>query len=209
MSSLVGLDAKLKQYEQGERFIEAVEKAGGRELFERVWQGPEWLPTWPRSAGRRLGRARRRAGPHRLTPGAGRRDGRPPREMIGSLVAPTTGPPRPAGLLRRCVFPAPANRWCAPCRVGPTPWPCWRWRWRRVAGPMLCTSTTGCGRRAGEAEVVRRRRWPLGATLGDRGGESGARPRPRSACPACPLRRPFPKGSWWAIPRTTRRKRCC
>ena len=29
----------------GERFIEAVEKAGGRELFQRVWQGPEWLPT--------------------------------------------------------------------------------------------------------------------------------------------------------------------
>jgi len=45
VSSLVGLDAKLKQYEQGERFIEAVEKVGGRELFERVWEGPEWLPT--------------------------------------------------------------------------------------------------------------------------------------------------------------------
>jgi coenzyme F420 biosynthesis associated uncharacterized protein len=45
VSSLVGLDAKLKQYEQGERFIEAVEKAGGRELFDRVWQGPEWLPS--------------------------------------------------------------------------------------------------------------------------------------------------------------------
>jgi coenzyme F420 biosynthesis associated uncharacterized protein len=45
VSSLVGLDAKLKQYEQGERFIEVVEQAGGRELFDRVWQGPEWLPT--------------------------------------------------------------------------------------------------------------------------------------------------------------------
>jgi coenzyme F420 biosynthesis associated uncharacterized protein len=45
VSSLVGLDAKLKQYEQGERFIKAVEKAGGRELFDRVWQGPEWLPS--------------------------------------------------------------------------------------------------------------------------------------------------------------------
>ena len=45
VSSLVGLDAKLKQYELGERFVEAVEKAGGRELFDRVWQGPEWLPT--------------------------------------------------------------------------------------------------------------------------------------------------------------------
>jgi coenzyme F420 biosynthesis associated uncharacterized protein len=45
VSSLVGLEAKLKQYEQGERFIEAVERAGGRELFAHVWQGPEWLPS--------------------------------------------------------------------------------------------------------------------------------------------------------------------
>jgi coenzyme F420 biosynthesis associated uncharacterized protein len=45
VGSLVGLDAKLKQYEQGERFIEAVERAGGQELFQRIWQGPEWLPT--------------------------------------------------------------------------------------------------------------------------------------------------------------------
>jgi coenzyme F420 biosynthesis associated uncharacterized protein len=45
VSSLVGLDAKLKQYEQGERFIGAVEQAGGRALFDRAWDGPEWLPT--------------------------------------------------------------------------------------------------------------------------------------------------------------------
>jgi len=45
VSSLVGLEAKLKQYEQGERFIEAVYASGGRELFDRIWEGPEWLPT--------------------------------------------------------------------------------------------------------------------------------------------------------------------
>jgi len=45
VGSLVGLDAKLKQYEQGERFVRAVEQAGGRELFDRVWRGPEWLPS--------------------------------------------------------------------------------------------------------------------------------------------------------------------
>jgi len=45
VSSLVGLEAKLKQYEQGERFIQEVEERGGRDLFDRVWQGPEWLPT--------------------------------------------------------------------------------------------------------------------------------------------------------------------
>jgi coenzyme F420 biosynthesis associated uncharacterized protein len=45
LQQLVGLEAKLKQYEQGERFIEAVEAAGGPALLERVWEGPEWLPT--------------------------------------------------------------------------------------------------------------------------------------------------------------------
>jgi coenzyme F420 biosynthesis associated uncharacterized protein len=47
MSSLLGLDAKMRQYEQGERFIEAVEEAGGRELLARVWTAPQWLPSWP------------------------------------------------------------------------------------------------------------------------------------------------------------------
>ena len=45
LTVVLGLDAKMRQYEQGERFIEAVEKAGGRELFSHVWQGPEWLPS--------------------------------------------------------------------------------------------------------------------------------------------------------------------
>jgi coenzyme F420 biosynthesis associated uncharacterized protein len=45
LQKVIGLEAKLKQYEQGERFIRAVEASGGRELFDRVWQGPEWLPS--------------------------------------------------------------------------------------------------------------------------------------------------------------------
>jgi coenzyme F420 biosynthesis associated uncharacterized protein len=47
ISVLIGLDAKMRQYEQGERFIEAVEAAGGPELFSRVWDGPAWLPSLP------------------------------------------------------------------------------------------------------------------------------------------------------------------
>jgi uncharacterized protein (DUF2342 family) len=39
------MDAKMRQYEQGERFIEAVEASGGPELMARVWEGPECLPT--------------------------------------------------------------------------------------------------------------------------------------------------------------------
>ncbi|MGH9180168.1 MAG: zinc-dependent metalloprotease [Acidimicrobiales bacterium] len=60
LQQLVGLEAKLKQYEQGERFIEAVEAAGGPALLERVWEGPEWLPTLPeiREPDRWMARAR-------------------------------------------------------------------------------------------------------------------------------------------------------
>ncbi len=45
LQQAIGLEAKMKQYEQGERFIESVEAVGGPELLERVWSGPEWLPS--------------------------------------------------------------------------------------------------------------------------------------------------------------------
>ena len=45
MSKLLGLDAKMRQYAEGETFVESVEEAGGPELMARVWEGPEWLPT--------------------------------------------------------------------------------------------------------------------------------------------------------------------
>jgi uncharacterized protein (DUF2342 family) len=45
LQRLVGLEAKINQYEQGERFIAAVEAAGGPMLLERAFEGPEFLPT--------------------------------------------------------------------------------------------------------------------------------------------------------------------
>jgi coenzyme F420 biosynthesis associated uncharacterized protein len=45
MQQLIGMDAKLRQYEQGERFIEAVEAIGGPELLAKVWLAPDRLPT--------------------------------------------------------------------------------------------------------------------------------------------------------------------
>ncbi len=45
MSKLLGLDAKMRQYAEGERFVESVEATGGPALLARVWEGPEWLPT--------------------------------------------------------------------------------------------------------------------------------------------------------------------
>jgi len=45
MQQLIGMDAKLRQYEQGEQFIEAVEKVGGPALLARVWEAPDRLPS--------------------------------------------------------------------------------------------------------------------------------------------------------------------
>ena len=45
MQQLIGMDAKLRQYEQGERFIEAVEASGGPGLLAKVWEAPDRLPT--------------------------------------------------------------------------------------------------------------------------------------------------------------------
>jgi coenzyme F420 biosynthesis associated uncharacterized protein len=42
---LTGLDLKLEQYAAGERFADAVIGARGREFLNRVWEGPERLPS--------------------------------------------------------------------------------------------------------------------------------------------------------------------
>lgn len=42
---VLGLEAKMNQYQQGEDFIAAVEEAGGPEALEPAWRGPTWLPT--------------------------------------------------------------------------------------------------------------------------------------------------------------------
>ena len=39
MSKLLGLDAKMRQYAEGERFVESVEAAGGTALLARVLGG--------------------------------------------------------------------------------------------------------------------------------------------------------------------------
>lgn len=55
---LTGLEMKMKQYEEGERFVLAVEREAGPEAIDRAWAGPESLPTLDeiRSPGRWLQR---------------------------------------------------------------------------------------------------------------------------------------------------------
>lgn len=46
VQQLIGLEAKLNQYQQGEEFIAEVERlGGGKAALEPVWRGPSWLPT--------------------------------------------------------------------------------------------------------------------------------------------------------------------
>lgn len=40
----MGIDAKMRQYAQGEAFIAYVERHGGPDALDAAWRGPEWLP---------------------------------------------------------------------------------------------------------------------------------------------------------------------
>lgn len=44
ISQLLGTEAKMRQYQEGAKFVTTVEEAGGTELFQRVWERPENLP---------------------------------------------------------------------------------------------------------------------------------------------------------------------
>jgi len=45
LERLIGLDSKLRQYELGKAFCDAVVDAGGIEALNRVWEAPERMPT--------------------------------------------------------------------------------------------------------------------------------------------------------------------
>jgi len=45
LQKLVGIEAKMRQYEVGEAFVAAVEREGGPRALDPAWRGPECLPT--------------------------------------------------------------------------------------------------------------------------------------------------------------------
>lgn len=45
MQKLIGIEAKLAQYEQGERFIESIEQVRGDRAVDIIWNDPQHLPT--------------------------------------------------------------------------------------------------------------------------------------------------------------------
>lgn len=58
--AVTGMNMKLRQYELGERFAESVTTQGGLALLNRVWEGPELMPslTELREPGRWMSRVR-------------------------------------------------------------------------------------------------------------------------------------------------------
>ena len=55
---LLGLEMKMRQYEVGRGFVDAVVEQGGMAALNRAWTGPSACPRWPSS------RTRRVAAPH-------------------------------------------------------------------------------------------------------------------------------------------------
>jgi putative hydrolase len=45
VQKLLGFDMKMRQYEVGEKFIDAIEERAGLNALDAAWRGPEWLPT--------------------------------------------------------------------------------------------------------------------------------------------------------------------
>ena len=199
LQQILGLEAKFRQYAEGEKFVRSVEEAGGRPLFDRVWQGPEWLPSLAEI------RDPAQLGP----PGLARRPG-------GMTVAAARG--RAPGARRRsprssqrCSFPPAGEpldlRGVGRARLAGA---AGRWRWRPAAGSPRCTSTTGCapGRPPrptwSPAAAARfRGRLPGRAGLGRRRAE------PRGPGPGGPLRPSSPPTRPPATRWTTRPRPCC
>jgi coenzyme F420 biosynthesis associated uncharacterized protein len=61
--AVTGISVKLRQYEAGERFAEALIAGGGYPLLNRVWEGPEMMPSMVelRAPDRWIARARKSA----------------------------------------------------------------------------------------------------------------------------------------------------
>ena len=97
LQRLLGLEAKLAQYEQGEKFIAAVESVGGPAALDTVWEDPARLPT--------LAEIRDPAGwlaRIDLAAGVGRRPWASGRSCSAAAPSPTRAP--------RSPVPSPAER---------------------------------------------------------------------------------------------------
>ena len=193
----------MRQYEQGERFIRAVEASGGPDAAGPGVGGPRDAPHHGRDPPPRDVGGAHRTGParHRLM-----RPGPPP--TVTPRTAPTAGTaPSPALHVpgRRC-----ARSSCA-VSGGPIPWPCWCWPSaagcdgdRRPRRPRAAARA-----RRGEADVVAAAAAPLRCPLPGACGWRWSPARTSKPGPAPPAAPRCPPGRPPATPWTTRPRRCC
>ena len=197
LQRLIGLEAKIDQYEQGEQFIEAVERAGGPDLLDRAWERPENLPTH-----RRDPRPRRRGSSARSAPAPSSPE---PDAAVGVPGATDT-----AELLRSLPFP-PAGT-TVTCAVSGG---------ADSLALLVLAVAAGCdvtavhvdhGLRAGsaaEAEVVAAAASRFGAAFRAERVTVDAGPEPRGAGPGRPLRGARRRTRCSVTPPTTRPRRSC
>ena len=102
LAKLLGLELKLRQYEQGKFFCDAIVRAAGTEALTRVFSGPEALPTLAELT--EPARWLRRVGLSRAAPPA-----------LGRLARRPAGAARPRGPASRGAQPSTE---CNPARYG-------------------------------------------------------------------------------------------
>ena len=128
---LIGLEAKLRQYADGEKFVREIERQADPELLQLALG----RPGEPADAAE----IRRPSAGCRGCGGLGTRARVTPRSRSG----PTGLRLRSSGAARS---PNRGRRLPARSRAGPTPLPSWCWRGARTAASSPITSTTGCAR---------------------------------------------------------------
>jgi coenzyme F420 biosynthesis associated uncharacterized protein len=89
---VLGIDLKMKQYEQGSRFVKAIVDEAGMATFNKVWTSPEMLPTREELASPRLWLERaERSGPPSAVLGSATVAGGPVAAVEPGSGGPATG----------------------------------------------------------------------------------------------------------------------
>ena len=197
VQQLIGLEAKLRQYAEGERFIEAVERGRGAALLDRVWRGARVAPDAGGDP----------AIPPRGSPGSGGVSA-----LAGALTTGDRRSPRPvaAGCLAGARSHRRARPWPVRCRAAPTR--SRSWSWPCAAGcevdrrPRRPRAPPGS---AGEAEVVAGPAPPASAPPSSAVRvEVAPGPNLEAPGPRRPASCACPRASPPATRRTTRPRRC-
>ena len=151
---ILGIDLKMKQYEQGAQFVKTVVDEAGMEVFNKVWTSPETLPTRDEITNPRPGWAGWTA-PRRTAAARPRAD-----QPSGTPMGPHAAVAAVRLAVRRGLSgPAPPVTWSwPPAPAARTPWPWPRARVRGAPGSACAAGgvTVDHGLQAGSADQAER-----------------------------------------------------